>query len=761
MRNKLLLFSFSALLFWTCSKNDAPSEAPNPETPVGKVSTTLTGIVTNETGQFLQGVSVTVGSRTTTTDKDGLFLIENVEVPENRYYIKATLNNYFESGSGGIAVKDGVTTVLIKLMSMGTPKDVSATAVSTNVIGGATLKFDAGSFVNQNGAAITSGTVSVYARSLNPGNPNFTELVPGGDLNSTMPDGSPATLESYGMVGVELRDANNNEVKLASGKQVEIRFPIASSQLTTSPAEIPLLSMDPETGVWKQEGVATKMGSEYVGKVGHFSWWNCDVPQNMSTVKGRVVDCNGKPLSGVTVVVNGQYTRITDANGYYEGMVPRIRLTFEVKMIGKNVVISNPVTIQNPQPGLNTVQDIKVGDCPTYITGTLNRCNNTNLFYIRALWGQTMNEGWVPLEIKGDNFSLAVPHNRIMTIRLSSGAFTKDTVIGALTNGQVMNIGLLSGCVTIPSLITKAISNATPTSATSGGEIIKNGGGEIFTKGVVWSDSPNPSISLSTKTNNGSGNGNFISSIIGLANNTKYYIRAYAINSAGTAYGNEIIFTTGLDPNIFNPNLSYGSVTDQDNNTYKTIQIGTQVWMAENLRTTKYRNGIVIPNITDNTLWQNNTTGAWSYYENNSSNNTLYGKLYNWYAVTNVNKLCPTGWHVPNEAEWTTLIDYLDPNAFGGNSTNTAGGKMKSTGVQYWRSPNQDATNSSGFSGFPGAARFNTGLSLNFSIYGYWWASEESSANEAWLRALINSDGSAKRLKNNKNCGFSVRCLRD
>ncbi|MFO0452084.1 MAG: hypothetical protein ACK52I_26110, partial [Pseudomonadota bacterium] len=300
MSNKLLLFVLASFLFWTCKKNDiTDSYLSGP-----RVTTTITGIVTNEAGQFLQGVSVTVGRNTVLTDKEGLFLFEKIEVPELRYYVKSTLSNYFESGVGGIAVKNGVTTLHIRMMGMGTPKDVSATAASTNTIGGATLKFDAGSFANQNGTAVTSGTVRVYARALNPDNPNFSELLPGGDLSSRMPDGSSATLESYGMVGVELRDANNNELKLASGKQAEIRFPIASSQLATAPAEIPLLSMDPETGVWKQEGVAAKVGSEYVGKVGHFSWWNCDVPQQTCRIRGRVVDCNGKPVSGATVIVN-------------------------------------------------------------------------------------------------------------------------------------------------------------------------------------------------------------------------------------------------------------------------------------------------------------------------------------------------------------------------------------------------------------------------------------------------------------------------
>jgi uncharacterized protein (TIGR02145 family) len=754
MQNKLLLFVVSAVLFWTCKKNDATVQ----EAPAPKVITTITGIVTNETGQFLQGVSVTVGDKSVFTDKEGLFLFENIEVPENRYYIKATLNNYFESGSGGIAVKDGVTTLLIKLMSMGTPKDVSATAASTNAIGGTTLKFDAGSFVNQNGNPLTSGTVRVYARSLNPGNTNFSEMVPGGDLNSTMPDGSPATLVSYGMVGVELRDANNNELKLANGKQAEIRFPIASSQLSTAPAEIPLLSMDPETGVWKQEGVATKVGSEYVGKVGHFSWWNCDVSMFNCRIRGRVVDCDGKPLAGIMVLVNGQYTRITDVNGYYSGMVPRIPLRFEIKIFGNMQNLSSPVFLNNPLSGLNTITDIRVGVCPNYVTGSLNRCGSDKNFYIRALWGQNMNEGWVPTLVQGNAFTLSIPSGKSIIIRLSTGTFTKDTLIAAQpNNAPTLNLGQLSGCVNLPTVKTAVISNAAETSAISGGEVVSNGGAPITARGVVWSTSPNPILSLTTKTSNGTGIGIFTSTITGLIKDVKYYVRAYATNSLGTGYGNQVVFTAGLDSNIFNPNLDYGLVTDIDGNTYKTIQIGTQVWMAENLRVTKYRNGVTIPQVSDSLQWSviynsNFKSNAWCYLNNNPNNNIPYGKLYNFYAALNSNNICPLGWHIPSSSEFNQLINFLGGNTIASN-------KIKSTGSKYWPSPNLDANNESGFSALPGASRNPMG---NFvTIYGgNWWSSTQTSTIGA-LFLFLGYNSITNLNGNDKAAGLSVRCIKD
>jgi uncharacterized protein (TIGR02145 family) len=201
------------------------------------------------------------------------------------------------------------------------------------------------------------------------------------------------------------------------------------------------------------------------------------------------------------------------------------------------------------------------------------------------------------------------------------------------------------------------------------------------------------------------------------------------------------------------------NITDAENNTYKSVTIGTQQWMAENLKVSKYSYGTAIPNITDNTQWQSNTTGAWSYYNNDVANNANYGKLYNWYAVSktsNGNKnVCPTGWLVPTDPEWTVLTDYL-----GGEGV--AGGKVKEVGITSWNSPNTDATNTSLFSALPGGNRNNNG---NYTFIGYnglWWSSTEDNADSAWYRVLYYNDGNASSHRfGDKGYGLSVRCLRD
>jgi uncharacterized protein (TIGR02145 family) len=211
--------------------------------------------------------------------------------------------------------------------------------------------------------------------------------------------------------------------------------------------------------------------------------------------------------------------------------------------------------------------------------------------------------------------------------------------------------------------------------------------------------------------------------------------------------------------NVHNPNLTYGSMTDQEGNVYKTIMIGTQEWMAENLNTSVYRNGDAIPTNLDDAIWQGTTSGAWAYYNNDASYACPYGKLYNWYACVDARQLCPVGWHVPTDAEWTVLTDFLGGEA-------VAGGKMKTTGTieaatGLWYSPNTGATNSSGFSGAPGGVRFGNGDYGNIGGNGYWWSSSESGSSYAWYRGLSYGSDGANRNYGFKQVGFSVRCLRD
>jgi uncharacterized protein (TIGR02145 family) len=226
----------------------------------------------------------------------------------------------------------------------------------------------------------------------------------------------------------------------------------------------------------------------------------------------------------------------------------------------------------------------------------------------------------------------------------------------------------------------------------------------------------------------------------------------------------EVVLQSGVETHAladvinvtFSTSNSCGSnttVTDIDGNVYQTVSIGTQCWMKENLKVSKYRNGDPIPTNLSNTAWQTATTGAYAIYNNDAGNNTTYGKLYNWYAVADTRNLCPVGWHVPSDGEWTTLENYL-----GGRPV--AGGKLKSTST-LWTTPNTGATNESGFSGLPGGNRNGNGTFNGVGGNGNWWSSTESSTTFARFRHLNYYIGNSNLSSYYKLDGFSVRCLRD
>lgn len=218
--------------------------------------------------------------------------------------------------------------------------------------------------------------------------------------------------------------------------------------------------------------------------------------------------------------------------------------------------------------------------------------------------------------------------------------------------------------------------------------------------------------------------------------------------------------TNGLTTAVFNNTKTYGTMTDQDGNVYKTITIGTQTWMAENLRTTKFRDGTEIHNICYGN-WDSNETGIYCSCNNTTDAVTLatYGRLYNWYTVTNSHNIAPLGWHVPTDAEWTTLITQL-----GGEKV--AGAKMKETGTIHWTTPNTGATNESGFTGLPAGLRGSGGPQPFFNwmgACGYYWTSSEPGPNYAvgnYCR-LSCDDAGVYRYDNYKAEGFAVRLVKD
>ena len=208
------------------------------------------------------------------------------------------------------------------------------------------------------------------------------------------------------------------------------------------------------------------------------------------------------------------------------------------------------------------------------------------------------------------------------------------------------------------------------------------------------------------------------------------------------------------------------SVTDIDGNVYQTVTIGCQVWMAENLKVTHYRNGDPIPNVTDGATWATLTTGANCEYNNDVSNIGTYGRLYNWFAAVDSRNIAPAGWHVASDYEWKQLEMTLGMSQAQADATDlrstTEGGKLKDVGTTHWLSPNTGATNESGFTVLPGGYRnYNDGVYYNMHNSATFWSSTDANSYSAWARYLFNSSSGIYRGTNYKEHGFSVRCVRD
>jgi uncharacterized protein (TIGR02145 family) len=502
-----------------------------------------------------------------------------------------------------------------------------------------------------------TGIVKVAIKHFNPSSANFNEEMPGSLVGVT--NNTVSGLTSYGMLGVELTDNNGQLLQIANGKTATLTFKVPTGLQASAPSSIDLWSLDETNGYWKKEGVANLVNNEYVGEVGHFSFWNCDVSSSFIYINGQVVNSQTQqPMQGalvtITSIINGSASDYTNGNGEYGGYVPNgvsLSITVSVNCSGSNnLVYSGTLPSMSSNTNLATISVAPPGQ--TVLTGTLVDCN-----------GQPLTNSYLVL-----NSQIVYTNNgQFNTSTCGSSCTLTGFGINPYVNGLPQTVSLNGGTQNIGNIQT-----CTP---------------------------------------------------------------------AG------------------------GNVTDIDGNVYNTVVIGTQEWMQENLKTTHYKNGVLIPTGLNDSLWLNNTAGAFSVYNNNPSYISVYGNLYNFYAVANPNGLCPTGWHVPADWEWNTLVRYLEPSAdttcmdcFQGA---TAGGALKEIGVTHWASPNTGATNSSGFSARSGGDRDVDGTYYAKDTVGIWWCSNTGSPNYAYHRILYNFSGGVYRTYGDKPYGFSVRCVKD
>ena len=306
---------------------------------------------------------------------------------------------------------------------------------------------------------------------------------------------------------------------------------------------------------------------------------------------------------------------------------------------------------------------------------------------------------------------------------------------------------------------TANINSISSYSAISGGEIITDYALPVLANGVCWSLKQYPTYADNHSTDSLS-TGKFTSKIINLNADSTYYVRSYFINEFDTIYGDQVSFRT-LNKIVFNPQISYGSVTDIDGNIYKTVSIGTQTWMAENLKVTRFQNGDLIANETDLAKWGHFqiTTSAYCWYNNDSSNKDSYGALYNWFAASDTRNIAPSGWRVASAEDWSKLELYLNP--FNNHQSN-AGNKLRETTSAHWKNTNDFSiiTNQTGFTALP-AGKVVT-LPFGFmdiaSSCAYFWTNTGTldGSSCVYLGAEISLDYMQPNCK-----GFSIRCVKN
>jgi uncharacterized protein (TIGR02145 family) len=370
--------------------------------------------------------------------------------------------------------------------------------------------------------------------------------------------------------------------------------------------------------------------------------------------------------------------------------------------------------------------------------------NNTGLFNIQIGYGTPVNDSieminwrngpfYLKIEIDtegGSNYQL-VGTNQLLSVPYA---------LYAENSGD--HVKLLP-----PTVVTNNASNLSLINVTLNG--IVNGNG-FMTDGIFEYDTTMQLANTIKVIQNpvvGSKNIPVSANLTDLIPNKTYYFRIKGTNAVGISTGDIMSF-------ILVVNIPDEPVTDVDGNEYQTVKIGDQIWMAENLKTTKYRDSTSIPLITDGTEWANHPSGAYCYFGNNADNVNIYGNLYNWYTVVDEHKLCPSGWHVPTINEVNKLINYL-------GGPEIAGGKLKETGTVHWVEPNEGATNESGFTALPSGDRnyFGNFGGMLGKTTAFWTTQDLNSYGGVFILYFDNTK--VEKRGWGKRTGLPVRCIKD
>jgi len=477
-KNYLLLLLL--LLVFSC-KDGYLSESPGEESNPGSsynfgnaVQRNFQGVVLDTGGMPVSGATVTIGSNTVTTDNKGLFVFKNVSVSENFAHVKVTKAGYVNA-SRVMVPTDGMNRINIMMIPVTTTAAVSAGSASTVALpDGTQVKFD-GSFKDANGNAY-SGTVKVSLYHLAPSNTYLNELMPGSFL-ATNATGNARAMETFGMLHVQLTGSSGQNLQIANGHTAEITIPIDATQTSNSPATIPLWSYNETTGMWNEEGTASKVGNAYVGAVSHFSWWNCDIQFPQATIKVHVKTSSGQALPNLVVTLKRMSQAYdvygsTDNAGMVSGIVPAGEI-LTLKVYDACHVVIYTANIGPFTAGSTIVlPDILLPIPPSLlytIKGSLKTCANANVtdgyvVFKTAGAGNYFQYMSVPVDNAG-NFTFntysctANPQFTYEGLDINNLQTTNEVAFTATAN--LMNLGNITVCNPTSEFIIYKIDNQT------------------------------------------------------------------------------------------------------------------------------------------------------------------------------------------------------------------------------------------------------------------------------------------------------------
>jgi hypothetical protein len=418
----------------------------NPSNPnnTGSVTTNLSGTVVNENNQPLSGVTVSAYGQTKTTGADGFFMFNDITVPQNRLFVKAEKQGYYTATRGEKPGSGSTVLKLTMLQKTVTHTINSVSGGSADLSNGSKVEIQPGSVVTESGS-VYSGQVNMSVKYMDPTDVKFSETVAGGDMMARRSDSTDAVLYSYGIMKVELEGTSGEKLNVTGGKPSTITTTIPAELVASAPSTIPLWYFDENTGVWREEGTATKQGNKYVGVVNHFTDWNNDYPGYLTRVEGKIIDCQGEPMSGIIVKI-GQTIAVTNGNGEYSRTVPTgVNFEISVEPTQNFGMSGTPISI----PALTQNQVYQVPNCQLacfpVLTGTFKDCSGNNVYGVLSVFWDNQNQGIMSTQTGG--FRVYVAPNKQARLKFTSySGEIIDTVVQTPSTPVALNLGDLRTC---------------------------------------------------------------------------------------------------------------------------------------------------------------------------------------------------------------------------------------------------------------------------------------------------------------------------